>query len=318
MNSTSANTGHQTTGEQRWTDQQLELYHDAELGAELDAATSEALARDLLADAALRARFSALTSIDRRARRALLAPPLSAHESEGRRHRSWRLELAIAGGAGGAVALAAATAMMIWPAAVRPPESPTPHQTPLAAGGEIGRPSQAGIAADLERAGVRVLASLPGPGKNAGSPRVQRPTRARSTFAAATEIPAVEPTLRDLLDVGDVDGFLSRTRQASGEDRDAAFGLLGGTLRSAMTAQRVLDGLTPEEQLTVCTVWAHEPHLRPVTFERLALLQERPELRERVATLAAELSRSRELLAWVKSYRLEPAPGASPPGPRAG
>lgn len=277
-----------------WSDEQLELYHDREL----DRAASELLAADLRTDPALRDRLSAIGQLDRAIRRTVLtAPP------ERPRVRALRL------GAMVATFLTLATGIMIAVLLLPVMSGTRPPMQPIAADIDHIDPPPP-MESRLGEAGMPVLASF-------AVRRDGPPSRPVERAAQQDVAPATEPTdrsLADLLASGDVDTFLARTRSTTNEDRDAAFSLLGGTLRSAMTAQSVLDKLTPEEQLAVCAVWAREPRLRPVTFERLASLQNRPELKDRVNTLASELARSRDLLAWVRSYGLQTSPTHSHAG----
>jgi hypothetical protein len=282
-----------------WSDEQVELFHDQELPAEL-AARFES---DLRSDGSLQRRLASVSSLDRAVRRELLTAPVP--RSAPGRGRAWLAVL-------GTAALAAAVIVAaIWPAPVARPAG-TGREGPPA--GPIA--SAKGLRTDLigdqnlEQPGEEVLASLSVPVKRsaAGAPPRVRPQRAKPSLLSPEISSPAEPPLGDLLASGDVDGFLAQLRRTPLEQRDAAFGLLGGTLRSALTAEGVLDRLTPEEQLAVCSVWAREPHLRPVTFARLAALQTNIELRDRVADLVGQLSESRELLAWVRSYGLRAHP----------
>ncbi len=58
------------------------------------------------------------------------------------------------------------------------------------------------------------------------------------------------------------------------------------------------------EQLEACRVWARDPSLRPVAFERLAKLQNDPALAGECARIASEMSDDRFLLAWARSHGL--------------
>lgn len=281
------------TARRTWSDEQLELYHDREL----DRAASELLATDLRTDPSLRDRLSAIGQLDRAIRRTVLtAPP------ERPRVRALRLGALVATFFTLATGVAIAVLLLPVMSGTRGPVSDTAELV------HVDPPPPMELR--LGDAGMPVLASF-------AVRRDGPPSRPVERAAPQVVTPATETTdrsLADLLASGDVDTFLARTRSTTNEDRDAAFSLLGGTLRSAMTAQGVLDKLTPEEQLAVCAVWAREPRLRPVTFERLASLQNRPELKDRVNTLAAELARSRNLLAWVRSYGLQTSPTQSHAG----
>lgn len=291
----------------RWSDQQVELFHDRELPAEL----AERFEADLCSDSSLLARLDSVASLDRGVRRVLLTAPQERTAAGPRLGLLVRL---------GTLALAAAVILaVLWPMpGVDPPAGAIRERAD--AGGQapaVSDPARsAGQSELLERAGVRVLASMNVPVKRLpeANPVRERPTRRPPEAPSPEALASPGPAPADLLASGDIDGFLAKLRQTPADQRDAAFDLLGGTLRSALTAEGVLDRLTPEEQLAVCSVWAREPRLRPVTFARLARLQANTELRDRVAEIVGQLSESRELLAWVRSYGLR----SHPPGGHAG
>ena len=79
---------------------------------------------------------------------------------------------------------------------------------------------------------------------------------------------------------------------------------LGRTLRSAELARQTLDAMAASEQLEACRVWARDPSLRPVAFERLARLQNDPVLAGECARIASEMSVDSVLLAWARSHGL--------------
>jgi hypothetical protein len=105
------------------------------------------------------------------------------------------------------------------------------------------------------------------------------------------------------------------TREASqaaphGSDRERLLSL-GRVLRSAMVAHDTLDLMTPGEQVEACRVWATEPSLRPVAFERLARLALDPAVTDDVQQLARELAGDPTLRPWLTSYGFARA-GRSP------
>ena len=97
--------------------------------------------------------------------------------------------------------------------------------------------------------------------------------------------------------------------QESVRERERRYVALGRTLRSADVARGVLDAMEGAEQLEVCRVWARDPSLRPVAFERLARLQNDPSLAGECARIATEMSEDRGLLAWARSHGLRTTTG---------
>lgn len=93
-------------------------------------------------------------------------------------------------------------------------------------------------------------------------------------------------------------------RAESPRVREHRFLALGRTLRSADVAKQTLDAMPASEQLEACRVWARDPSLRPVAFERLAKLQNDPALAGECARIASEMSDDRFLLAWARSHGL--------------
>jgi hypothetical protein len=101
-------------------------------------------------------------------------------------------------------------------------------------------------------------------------------------------------------------------------DRARAEVFLSRTLRSARTAELLLDGLGPEAQVTLASRWAREPKLRPVAFDRLRRLAEDDATSALVEAELARLGRDRDLSPWVRGFhpptstRIDPRP--HPPG----
>ncbi|MBX3315422.1 MAG: hypothetical protein KF902_01010 [Phycisphaeraceae bacterium] len=93
-------------------------------------------------------------------------------------------------------------------------------------------------------------------------------------------------------------------KRARDAERARRFIELGRTLRSAELARQTLDAMSASEQLEACRVWAREPSLRPVAFERLARLQNDPALAGECARIASEMSDDSSLLAWARSHGL--------------
>lgn len=93
-------------------------------------------------------------------------------------------------------------------------------------------------------------------------------------------------------------------RAESARERERRYLAIGRTLRSADVAKQTLDAMPESEQLEACRVWARDPALRPVTFERLARLQDDPALAGECARIASEMSDDSHLLAWARSHGL--------------
>lgn len=94
------------------------------------------------------------------------------------------------------------------------------------------------------------------------------------------------------------------SKSARDAERTRRYIALGRTLRSAELARQTLDAMPASEQLEACRVWAREPSLRPVAFERLARLQNDPALAGECARIASEMSDDSSLLAWARSHGL--------------
>lgn len=83
---------------------------------------------------------------------------------------------------------------------------------------------------------------------------------------------------------------------------------LGRAIRSAEIARATLNAMTGQEQLEACRLWARDPSLRPVAFERLARLQDDPAYAAECARIANAMSEDKHLLAWARSHNLRTTP----------
>jgi hypothetical protein len=95
---------------------------------------------------------------------------------------------------------------------------------------------------------------------------------------------------------------------ASGPSRERQILALGRAIRSAEIARATLDAMPGEEQLQACRIWARDPSLRPVAFERLARLQDDPAYAAECARIANAMSEDKHLLAWARSHNLRTTP----------
>ncbi len=95
---------------------------------------------------------------------------------------------------------------------------------------------------------------------------------------------------------------------ASSPSREREILALGRAIRSAEIARATLDAMPGEEQLQACRIWARDPSLRPVAFERLARLQDDPAYAAECARIANAMSEDKHLLAWARSHNLRTTP----------
>lgn len=86
--------------------------------------------------------------------------------------------------------------------------------------------------------------------------------------------------------------------------RDREILAIGRAIRSAEIARATLDAMPGEAQLEACRIWARDPSLRPVAFERLARLQDDPAYAAECARIAHAMSEDKHLLAWALSHKL--------------
>lgn len=251
----------------RWTDEDLEMFHDGTT-PECDRA---AIAADLLRDPALRKRLTRIVEADALAREALLGG--STGEREPLRFAWWR----VAAATGAAAALAAAV-LLLHPLGSR--WTVTEH----------GRTASASGAPAARSEGL-LLAVIP-----------SRTVPAESAPASAPNIS--EERLRGLLDAGDIAGALALISQA--EDRAAAFATLGDRLHSGDVARELLETLPVDRQVEACAAWAESPSLRYVAFDWLSRLSRLGDETARAAVARAHeaMADKPHLRSWLASYSL--------------
>ncbi len=258
-----------TPTDSTWTDLDLERFHDSDLEPE----RAERLAEALRTDAALRRRLTEIASIDRLIARALEAPPVRTRNTPA---APWLWAVGLA-----AVLLLALVPFLLSLASRAPVASdpiartdqPAPDTTPTPRASAVRIIASVSLTADAQ-----VPPSLPA-------------------------LPAPDPVAH-ALDRGDLESALVQFRSLAGADRLAQARRLGDTIRSAMSAEDLLNALTPEEQLAVCEAWSAEPRLRPVTFARLRRLADDPVLGPDVSALAGRLAQAPGMIAWLRSYGL--------------
>lgn len=258
----------------RWTDTDLEAYHDGELPR----AEREALTSDLFTDSALRARLASLRTLDRLAAEALAgAPRLPEHSTSPMRLRAvWLVA--------GAAAAAAMAALGVWisAGAVKP-------AAPLAASPveRAAEPSSPDARAESEGLLLAVV-----------------PARASAMAPLTPPAPADRAErVGALIDRGDLAAALDALRERPAAD---AFIALGERLRSGDAAREILATLSPDQQVEACEAWAAAPSLRYVAFDwlsRLARGGDR-ETADAIASLRDRLAQNPDLKPWLASYSL--------------
>jgi hypothetical protein len=266
----------------RWTTADLERFIDGEL----DPTPRESLADAIRSDPSLRTAVGQIRRIDTLVRRTLAAP--AANRTQ-RPALGRRIALA------GPVAAAAVLLIAVW-ATVRPVARP-------AAPERNGDTVSATAASTYEP--IRVVLTLPvrpGPAMRTTQPvHDDKPPRADLAPEIAS---AASPALDELLAKGDIDAAVSLLAVAPRNERIAGYARLGELLLSARNAERVLDTLSPADQLDVCATWAAEPALRFVAFRRLEKLAGSPELANALAGVVNTLARDDVMRPWLMSYRL--------------
>ncbi|MCA9311497.1 MAG: hypothetical protein KDA21_09855, partial [Phycisphaerales bacterium] len=103
---------------------------------------------------------------------------------------------------------------------------------------------------------------------------------------------------------GDVTEALRLIEQADGPEREQACRVIGQALASAWTAEQVLDGLTPRDQLEVCRAWAADQRFLVETFDRLAVLANDPTIRVEFEDVIRELAAEQGLRGWMRKSGL--------------
>lgn len=275
----------------RWSIETLERYHDGLL----DTAMAEAVAEDLRTDPVARERLASVMRLDRELHGALAGTP----SADARVAGGWRV--AIVAPLAVAAVIAAIVVGWIGAGAMAPP-------TPVEQG-----PALADVAPEPYRP-ARVVLSWPA--SRAGGPAMASPSVEERID------PAVE--VADAIARGDVDGAARLVASTDGEAAGSVGRVFAEAFRSAVVAEEVLDRLEPAQQVELCAQLASTARLRPVAFQRLALLASDPAMADRVEAVVDRLEHRSGMLPWIRSYRLRPAswtgrrvPGAGPEGQRS-
>lgn len=247
---------------------ELERYHDGELHPDQADAVRLRLHDDLDA----RRRLDELRRFDALAAQALRV--MASEESDPRVSRSLRPGVVIGMAAALAIGCTLAFVRVVHRESERPPviaEAPVHHEVIFAVESPV-----------TASPGVRTVLEMRIPSDRAAD-LWARP--ARTAPATPAPAPGPSPVVADVHE---------QRRPME----------LGRSLRSAMSARLVLDAMSDHEQLEACRLWASDPSLRPIVFERLARLQDRPGLAEPCAAIASAMHDDRELVAWIRSHNV--------------
>lgn len=276
-----------------WTTRELELFHDGELGDE--ARTS--LVEDLRRDPALRERLASVRRVDDQARACLQRGDDSADRSSRSRTRpavsKWRLAAA-------AIILLVLTGT--WQLSTRPAGWHLTEQREDSP--ERTVPEGRGYDA------IRVVFSLPSPAKKNANANQRADDRAD----VGTDSTVVESAdrgnrvflerLNRMLAAGRYGDTTRLIGGATNKQRSVAYAYLGELLRSADLAERILDQLSPREQLAACEVWARTPGLTALVFKRLEKFSTQPEYADEMRAVLARFNEDPILRRWVRASQL--------------
>ncbi len=272
-----------------WTDEELELFHDEELG---DRERAQ-LSGDLRRDATLRGRLSDIRRLDDELRQSLLQEPNThAHAVRSRNLVSALSRVA--------ACLLIAVPVIGWFLVKRGPTE-TGHVTHLV-------PTD-GEGVDGEYLPIRVVLSL-----SVAERQDPEPTAVPSpgtSIEPGTQV-AMSPSddrrflgrIDELLRFGRTHDAVDLLQGASMAQRRVAYHRIGELLQSAYVAEQILDQLGPREQLVVCAQWAGESSLRSTVFARLVRFSKEPEWSDTVYTLVSNLEEDPTLRSWVRSFQL--------------
>ncbi len=250
----------------RWTELDLERFHDDAMPADERAG----LADDLRRDADLRARLGAVIALDHRARAALTVEP-QAPLTTLRIRPAARIAAVLAVLSTGAIAWFSLVPMRV-------PVSPE-----AVANAEMRLLNEA-------RAGGLLIAVV---------------TDAPPVIAPEAPPASPSDRVLAMLDADDLSGAVAAIHtNADAASAAAMWRAVGERLRTGQAAEDVLASVDPETQIEACRAWAAHPTLRPVTFEWLARLgaSTDPDIRAAVASLRAEFASRPELQSWLRSY----------------
>lgn len=261
-----------------WSRRDVERFCDGDLPADV----AGRLGDQARTDPALSARLADVRRFDSELRHALLAPPVVREAC--RSSAAWRWTM----GAAACVAVICIAALWLRPAPV--PTAPIVRPGPGLA-----------LEAAIEPAPFRVVWERPA---RRAAPREPDAPEAPGPLTGVPSAAALPGDLDAALRRGDTRAAAEALAEAEGPLRDRMLRRLGEIIHSAGSAQRVLDGLSVEQQLEACRLWAREPGLQNIVFARLARLAGDERTRPAAATVVGALAGDAELLPWLRRYGL--------------
>ena len=280
----------------RWTTQDLELFHDEEM----EEPRRSQLSEDLRRDPQLRERYATVRRVDD-----LMRAGITEGKSAERRRWEWRIPLRMPAAA--AAGLLITVTAVWWFASVHKPVGDVSVV-------DLHVPDEPESPAEGEYRAVRVVFSLP---LRTDSRSLDGEREVGSDAERGHRVVAVamrEDTdfllrLNRAIGAGRIEETLDLLERSSDEQRAAAYRYIGDLLRSASVAEQILDRLSPPEQVAACGQWAREPVVRSVAFNRLRSLSKREELAGEVKLVLDKLAQDPTLSSWLRSYRLHESRG---------
>ncbi|MFN0137761.1 MAG: hypothetical protein ACKVS9_16775 [Phycisphaerae bacterium] len=271
-----------------WTDEQLDAFRDGEL----EIVIADRLRSELLASAELRRRLARLERGD-----ALAMVAMTTAARSGRRGGGWAMFV-------GTGVLASAAALLLVVSSWR--DVRTDAMLPIAGADPV---NDAVIASGSGQpyAFVRVVMTLANqtPKQKSAQDAEQRQRRERDENLASVE--PIDPLLdavRRAVDERRTDAAVALLSDAAEDQRTAGFQMLGESLRSALTAQSVLEQLSPAQQVEACGVWARDLELRPIALRKLRELRDASGTASETGTTLEKLMQDSSLRPWLRSYGL--------------
>jgi len=279
-----------TKTDSRWSDDDLQRHLDGEMAGDRRAA----ITADLFTDPSLRDRLDRLAAIDEMGRRALCedAPTMVDRRKSGAAYRKVAL--------GGIAAVIALTSVgVVWRAvANRAPAAPMATMAPAPAPNVEPTTEPA---AELTYSQQRLILTIPVAAS--GRPLAKRARFASRKIAAPpNEADAVDLEIDSALVRGHAEEALGLLAQSNVADRAEQWSRLGALMQSAQRAREALLFLPVDQQIEIVRVWANDPSLRPVVFERLGELVRDPATATAAQALRAQLAQNPQLKSWVTSY----------------